>query len=185
MADTAPDAGALVDAEGAHLLAGLLELAAHDIGFGGLAGLAVAIIVERVDRDHRNEEIAVVEHDRAHVRARHRHLATDRAGLADADAGQVALGALAAGGAEEGADFLMVKPALSYLDIIRQLDENFDIPIAAYNVSGEYAMIKAAALNGWLDGDRAMMEVLISIRRAGAKCILTYFAKEAAFLLNR
>ncbi len=86
---------------------------------------------------------------------------------------------------EEGADFLMVKPALSYLDIIRQLDENFDIPIAAYNVSGEYAMIKAAALNGWLDGDRAMMEVLISIRRAGAKCILTYFAKEAAFLLNR
>ena len=86
---------------------------------------------------------------------------------------------------EEGADMLMVKPALSYLDIIRQLDENFDIPIAAYNVSGEYAMIKAAALNGWLDGDRAMMEVLMSIRRAGAKCILTYFAKEAAVLLDR
>lgn len=86
---------------------------------------------------------------------------------------------------EEGADMLMVKPALSYLDVIRQLDENFDIPIAAYNVSGEYAMIKAAALNGWLDGDRAMMEVLMSIRRAGAKCILTYFAKEAAVLLNR
>jgi len=86
---------------------------------------------------------------------------------------------------EEGADMLMVKPALSYLDIIRQLDENFDIPIAAYNVSGEYAMIKAAALNGWLDGDRAMMEVLISIRRAGAKCILTYFAKEAAVILNK
>ena len=85
---------------------------------------------------------------------------------------------------EEGADMLMVKPALSYLDIIRQLDENFDIPIAAYNVSGEYAMIKAAALNGWLDGDRAMMEVLMSIRRAGAKCILTYFAKEAAVILN-
>ena len=85
---------------------------------------------------------------------------------------------------EEGADMLMVKPALSYLDIIRQLDENFDIPIAAYNVSGEYAMIKAAALNGWLDGDRAMMEVLMSIRRAGAKCILTYFAKEAAIILN-
>ncbi|MCF2499363.1 porphobilinogen synthase [Dyadobacter chenhuakuii] len=85
---------------------------------------------------------------------------------------------------EEGADMLMVKPALSYLDIIRQLDENFDIPIAAYNVSGEYAMIKAAAANGWLDGDRAMMEVLTSIRRAGAKCILTYFAKEAAVILN-
>lgn len=85
----------------------------------------------------------------------------------------------------EGADMLMVKPALSYLDIIRQLDENFDIPIAAYNVSGEYAMIKAAALNGWLDGDRAMMEVLMSIRRAGAKCILTYFAKEAAVILDK
>ncbi|WP_149241150.1 porphobilinogen synthase [Dyadobacter sp. 32] len=85
---------------------------------------------------------------------------------------------------EEGADMLMVKPALSYLDIIRQLDENFDIPIAAYNVSGEYAMIKAAAQNGWLDGDRAMMEVLMSIRRAGAKCILTYFAKEAAVILD-
>ena len=85
---------------------------------------------------------------------------------------------------DEGADMLMVKPALSYLDIIRLLDENFDIPIAAYNVSGEYAMIKAAAANGWLDGDRAMMEVLTSIRRAGAKCILTYFAKEAAVILN-
>jgi porphobilinogen synthase len=85
---------------------------------------------------------------------------------------------------EEGADMLMVKPALSYLDIIRLLNENFDIPIAAYNVSGEYAMVKAAAQNGWLDGDRAMMEVLMSIRRAGAKCILTYFAKEAAVILN-
>ncbi|MCE6988968.1 porphobilinogen synthase [Dyadobacter sp. CY323] len=85
----------------------------------------------------------------------------------------------------EGADMLMVKPALSYLDIISLLDQNFDIPIAAYNVSGEYAMIKAASLNGWLDGERAMMEVLMSIRRAGAKCILTYFAKEAAVILNR
>ncbi|CAG5011887.1 Delta-aminolevulinic acid dehydratase [Dyadobacter sp. CECT 9275] len=85
---------------------------------------------------------------------------------------------------EEGADMLMVKPALSYLDIIRLLNENFDIPIAAYNVSGEYAMVKAAAQNGWLDGQRAMMEILMSIRRAGAKCILTYFAKEAAVILN-
>ncbi|GGC11054.1 porphobilinogen synthase [Dyadobacter sediminis] len=85
---------------------------------------------------------------------------------------------------QEGADMLMVKPALSYLDIIRLLHENFDIPIAAYNVSGEYAMVKAAAQNGWLDGERAMMEVLMSIRRAGAKCILTYFAKEAAVILN-
>lgn len=81
---------------------------------------------------------------------------------------------------EEGADFLMVKPALSYLDIIRLLNENFDIPIAAYNVSGEYAMIKAADRNGWLDGKRIALEVLLSIRRAGAKIILTYFAKELA-----
>jgi len=84
----------------------------------------------------------------------------------------------------EGADMLMVKPALSYLDVISKLNDNFDIPIAAYNVSGEYAMLKAAAQNGWLDNDRAMMEVLMSIRRAGAKCILTYFAKEAAVILN-
>jgi porphobilinogen synthase len=84
----------------------------------------------------------------------------------------------------EGADMLMVKPALSYLDVISKLNDNFDIPIAAYNVSGEYAMLKAAAQNGWLDGDRAMMEVLMSIRRAGAKCILTYFAKEAAIILG-
>jgi porphobilinogen synthase len=84
----------------------------------------------------------------------------------------------------EGADMLMVKPALSYLDVISKLNDNFDIPIAAYNVSGEYAMVKAAAQNGWIDGERAMMEVLMSIRRAGAKCILTYFAKEAAVILN-
>ncbi|MDJ1468556.1 porphobilinogen synthase [Cytophagaceae bacterium DM2B3-1] len=82
----------------------------------------------------------------------------------------------------EGADFLMVKPAFSYLDIIQTLNENFPIPIAAYNVSGEYAMIKAAAQNGWLDGERAMLEMLLSIKRAGAKIILTYFAKEFALL---
>ncbi|MFC4872648.1 porphobilinogen synthase [Negadavirga shengliensis] len=81
---------------------------------------------------------------------------------------------------EEGADFLMVKPALAYLDIIRLLNENFSLPIAAYNVSGEYAMIKASAANGWLDGERAMVESLLSIKRAGAKIILTYFAKEYA-----
>ncbi|WP_198034423.1 porphobilinogen synthase [Dyadobacter tibetensis] len=85
---------------------------------------------------------------------------------------------------EEGADMLMVKPALAYLDIIKLLDQNFNIPIAAYNVSGEYAMVMAAAQNGWLDRDRTMMEVLMSIRRAGAKCILTYFAKDAAKILN-
>ncbi|WP_317171539.1 porphobilinogen synthase [Spirosoma profusum] len=84
---------------------------------------------------------------------------------------------------EEGADFLMVKPALAYLDIIKLLNDNFHLPIAAYNVSGEYAMIKAAAQRGWLDGERAMMEALMAIKRAGATVILTYFAKEAARLL--
>lgn len=83
----------------------------------------------------------------------------------------------------EGADFLMVKPALAYLDIIKLLNDNFHLPIAAYNVSGEYAMIKAAAQNGWLDGERAMMESLMAIKRAGASVILTYFAKEAARLM--
>lgn len=82
----------------------------------------------------------------------------------------------------EGADFLMVKPALAYLDIIKLLNDNFDLPIAAYNVSGEYAMIKAAARNGWLDGERAMLESLLSMKRAGAKVILTYFAKEVALI---
>lgn len=85
----------------------------------------------------------------------------------------------------EGADFLMVKPALPYLDIIKSLSDNYSLPIAAYNVSGEYAMIKAAAQNGWLDGERAMMESLLSIKRAGASVILTYFAKEMATLLNQ
>lgn len=82
----------------------------------------------------------------------------------------------------EGADFLMVKPALAYLDIIKLLSDNFDLPIAAYNVSGEYAMIKAAAQNGWLDGQRAMLEAVTAMKRAGAKVILTYFAKEIATL---
>ena len=85
---------------------------------------------------------------------------------------------------DEGADFMMVKPALPYLDIIKALHDNFNIPIAAYNVSGEYAMIKAAAQNGWIDGERAMLEALMSIRRAGAKAILTYFAKEVAQAQN-
>lgn len=81
---------------------------------------------------------------------------------------------------EEGADFLMVKPALAYLDIIKLLSEHYPLPIAAYNVSGEYSMIKAAGEKGWLDTDRAMLESLLSIKRAGAKVILTYFAKEFA-----
>lgn len=85
---------------------------------------------------------------------------------------------------EEGADMLMVKPAFSYLDVIKTLKENFPLPITAYNVSGEYAMIKAAAQNGWIDGDKAMMEMLISMKRAGADIILTYFAKDAARLLS-
>jgi porphobilinogen synthase len=82
----------------------------------------------------------------------------------------------------EGADFLMVKPALAYLDIIKLLNENYSLPIAAYNVSGEYSMIKAAGERGWLDADRAMLESLLSIKRAGAKVILSYFAKEFAML---
>jgi porphobilinogen synthase len=85
---------------------------------------------------------------------------------------------------EEGADIIMVKPALAYLDIIRRAREEFDLPIAAYNVSGEFAMIKAAAQLGWLDGQRAMMEVLTSIKRAGTDIIITYFALEAAKVLN-
>jgi porphobilinogen synthase len=85
---------------------------------------------------------------------------------------------------EEGADILMVKPAVAYLDVISRLREEFDLPIAAYHVSGEYAMIKAAAANGWLDGDKVMAETLLSIRRAGADIILTYFAKDMARLLQ-
>jgi len=85
----------------------------------------------------------------------------------------------------EGADFLMVKPALAYLDIIRLLKDNSNLPIAAYNVSGEYAMVKAAAQKGWIDGERAMLESLLSIKRAGANVILTYFAKEYALLNNQ
>jgi porphobilinogen synthase len=81
---------------------------------------------------------------------------------------------------EEGADFLMVKPALAYLDIIKLLKDNTHLPIAAYNVSGEYSMVKAAAEKGWLDGDRVMREILLSIKRAGADVILTYFAKAFA-----
>lgn len=80
----------------------------------------------------------------------------------------------------EGADFLMVKPALSYLDIIKSLKDNFTLPIAAYNVSGEYAMVKAAASKGWIDGAKVRDEILLSIKRAGASVILTYFAKEFA-----
>ncbi|WP_298287071.1 porphobilinogen synthase [uncultured Lutibacter sp.] len=86
---------------------------------------------------------------------------------------------------QEGADILMVKPALSYLDIIRDLKNNFDRPIACYNVSGEYAMIKAAAANGWIDGERVMMESLLSMKRAGADIIITYFAKEVAKVLSK
>jgi len=86
---------------------------------------------------------------------------------------------------EEGADIVMVKPALPYLDIIYQVKQQFNLPVAAYNVSGEFSMIKAAAQMGWLDGERAMMESLTSIKRAGADLILTYFAKEAAKVLNR
>jgi len=85
---------------------------------------------------------------------------------------------------EEGADMIMVKPALPYLDIISRVREVSLVPLAAYNVSGEYAMVKAAARNGWIDGERVMMEMLLSIKRAGADLILSYFAKEAARMLG-
>ncbi len=85
---------------------------------------------------------------------------------------------------EEGADLVMVKPALAYLDVIARVKERFDVPVAAYNVSGEYAMVKAAAKAGWVDGDRVMLEILTSIKRAGADLILTYHALEAARLLG-
>ena len=84
---------------------------------------------------------------------------------------------------EEGADVVMVKPALSYLDIISDVRDTFDVPVAAYNVSGEYSLVKAAARLGWIDEERAIIEILTSIKRAGADLILTYFAKEAAKLL--
>ncbi len=86
---------------------------------------------------------------------------------------------------EEGADIVMVKPALPYLDIIRRVKEKFGHPLAAYNVSGEYAMLKAAALNGWLDEERVMLEALTSIKRAGVDLILTYFARDAARILEK
>ncbi len=85
--------------------------------------------------------------------------------------------------AEEGADIIMVKPALPYLDIIHQVRTHINLPVAAYNVSGEYAMVNAAAQRGWIEADRVMVEMLVSIKRAGADLILTYFAKEAARLL--
>jgi porphobilinogen synthase len=81
---------------------------------------------------------------------------------------------------EEGADIVMVKPAVTYLDVIAQVKEAFQYPTAAYHVSGEYAMLKAAARNGWIDEERAMLETLTAIRRAGADIILTYYAREAA-----
>ena len=85
---------------------------------------------------------------------------------------------------EEGADIVIVKPALSYLDIISRVHLEINVPLAAYNVSGEYSMIKAAAEKGWIDGEKAMMETLLSIKRAGAQMILTYFSKEAARFIN-
>lgn len=85
---------------------------------------------------------------------------------------------------QEGADIIMVKPALAYLDVIRAARERFDVPIAAYNVSGEYSMVRAAARNGWIDEDRMVLEILMSIRRAGADLVLTYFARDLARLLG-
>jgi porphobilinogen synthase len=81
---------------------------------------------------------------------------------------------------EEGADIIMVKPGLAYLDIVRAARESFDVPVAVYNVSGEYSMLKAAIANGWIEGDRAIDETLVSFVRAGADIVITYFAKEYA-----
>ncbi|OGV98191.1 MAG: delta-aminolevulinic acid dehydratase [Nitrospinae bacterium RIFCSPLOWO2_02_FULL_39_110] len=86
---------------------------------------------------------------------------------------------------EEGADIIMVKPAMAYLDIVRRVKDEFNVPVAAYNVSGEYSMVKAAAEKGWVDGEKIMMEILLNIKRAGADMILTYFAKDAAKILNK
>ena len=85
----------------------------------------------------------------------------------------------------EGADIIMVKPALSYLDIIHKVKSQINLPVAAYNVSGEFSMVKAAAKLGWIDEQKVAMEILISIKRAGADLILTYFAREAAKWLNK
>lgn len=85
---------------------------------------------------------------------------------------------------EEGADILMVKPGLPYLDVVRCLADEFDVPIAVYNVSGEFSMVKAAAEKGWIDGEKVMMEMMVSMKRAGAKIIVTYFAKDIARLLT-
>lgn len=86
---------------------------------------------------------------------------------------------------EEGADIIMVKPAMAFLDIVRRVKEEFNVPVAAYNVSGEYSMVKAASEKGWVDGEKIMMEILLNIKRAGADMILTYFAKDAAKILNK
>jgi porphobilinogen synthase len=80
----------------------------------------------------------------------------------------------------EGADMVMVKPALPYLDVLSKVAESVDVPVAAYQISGEYAMVEAAAANGWIDRERAIMETLTSVRRAGASMILTYWATEVA-----
>ena len=84
----------------------------------------------------------------------------------------------------EGADLVMVKPALGYLDVVRRVRDAVDVPVAAYNVSGEYSMVEAAAAQGWIERERAILEVLTSIRRAGADVVLTYWAAEAARLLR-
>ena len=84
----------------------------------------------------------------------------------------------------EGADMVMIKPAMAYLDVIAEVRAAFDVPVAAYQVSGEYAMVKAAAARGWIDGDAVALEHLLAIRRAGADFILTYFAREIAELMN-
>jgi porphobilinogen synthase len=84
----------------------------------------------------------------------------------------------------EGADIVMVKPAMAYLDVVSRVRDTFDVPVAAYNVSGEYSMVTAAGKLGWIDADRVMMEILVSIRRAGADLVISYAAKRAARILG-
>jgi porphobilinogen synthase len=86
---------------------------------------------------------------------------------------------------EEGADILMVKPGLPYLDIVREVRNEFNLPLAVYNVSGEYSMVKAAARNGWIDEERVVMETMIAFKRAGADLILTYHARDVAEILRK
>jgi porphobilinogen synthase len=138
------------------------EAGAHMVGPSGMMDGQVGVIREAVDSQLRGDRKAY-QQDPANVREALRELALDL---------------------EEGADIVMVKPAMSYLDVLRAVAETADVPVAAYQVSGEYAMVEAAAANGWLDRERTIMETLTAIRRAGADLVLTYWALEVARRLD-